>query len=226
MKKGLTKIIFVVDRSGSMQTVASDMIGGFNKFIKTQKENKVGECTVTFNQFDDIFESVYKNVLVENVKDLDDKTYVPRNMTALYDAVGRTIDEVGEELANLPEDQRPEKVLVVILTDGLENASEKFTRQDIQKKIKHQTETYKWEFIYIGANQDSWAVGEGLGISGANTINYVSTGKNMVSSSYSLWSTLGAKAVSYRACSSISASMSFTDEEREEQEKLIKSNVQ
>lgn len=222
MKKGLTKIVFVVDRSGSMQSVASDMIGGFNKFIKTQKENKVGECTVTFNQFDDIFENVYKNVLVENVKDLDDKTYVPRNMTALYDAVGRTIDEVGAELAALPEDERPEKVLVVILTDGLENASNTFNRKSIQEKIKLQTETYKWEFIYIGANQDSWAVGEGLGIQGTNTISYVSKGKNTKSSNEALWDTLGAKAVTFRACSS--AKMSFTEEEREVQDNLIKDN--
>lgn len=223
MKKGLTKIVFVVDRSGSMMSVASDMIGGFNRFIKTQKDNNVGECTVTFNQFDDIFENVYKNVLVEDVKDLDDKTYVPRNMTALYDAVGRTIDEIGEELANLPEDQRPEKVLVVILTDGLENASNTFKKKDVQEKIKLQTETYKWEFVYIGANQDSWAVGESLGISGSNTISYVSKGKNTKESNESLWDTLGAKAVSYRSC--FSAKMSFTPEEQEEQEKLVKDNT-
>lgn len=223
MKSGLTKIVFVVDRSGSMQSVASDMIGGFNKFIKTQKDNKVGECTVTFNQFDDIFENVYKNVLVEDVRDLDDKTYVPRSMTALYDAVGRTIDEVGSELANLPEGQRPEKVLVVILTDGLENASNTFTRKDVQEKIKLQTETYKWEFVYIGANQDSWAVGESLGISGSNTINYVSSGKNTKSSNEALWDTLGAKAVAYRSC--MTDSMSFTQKEREVQDSLVKDNT-
>ncbi len=223
MKKGLTKIVFVVDRSGSMESVASDMIGGFNRFIKTQKDNKVGECTVTFNQFDDIFETVYKNVLVEDVKDLDDKTYVPRNMTALYDAVGRTIDEVGSELAALPEEERPEKVLVVILTDGLENSSNTFDRKDIQEKIKLQTETYKWEFIYIGANQDSWTVGESLGISGNNTINYVSTGKNVTSSSLALWDTLGSKTVSYRSC--VSAKMSFTPEEREVQDTYVKNNT-
>lgn len=223
MKKGLTKIVFVIDRSGSMQTVATDMIGGFNRFIKTQKENKVGECIVTLNQFDDIFENVYKNVLVENVEELTDKTYVPRNMTALYDAVGRTIDEVGAELAALPEEERPEKVLVVILTDGLENASNTFKRKDVQEKIKLQTETYKWEFIYIGANQDSWAVGESLGIAGANTINYVSSGKNTKASSDELWNTLGAKAVTYRSC--VSAKMSFTEEEREVQDSLVKDNT-
>lgn len=223
MKKNLTKIVFVVDRSGSMQTVASDMIGGFNKFIKTQKDNKVGECTVTFNQFDDIFENVYKNVLVENVKDLDDKTYVPRNMTALYDAVGRTIDEVGAELSALPEEEHPEKVLVVILTDGLENSSKTFDRKSVQEKIKLQTETYKWEFIYIGANQDSWSVGEGLGIKGTNTINYVSTGKNTKTSNDALWDTLGAKAVAYRSC--VSSTMAFTKEEQEEQDKLVNDNT-
>lgn len=223
MKKGLTKIVFVIDRSGSMQSVASDMIGGFNKFIKTQKETKVGECQVTFNQFDDIFENVYKNVLVENVEELTDATYQPRNMTALYDAVGRTIDEVGAELSALSEDQRPEKVLVVILTDGLENASNNFDRKDIQEKIKLQTETYKWEFIYIGANQDSWSVGEGMGIQGTNTINYVSSGKNTKASNDALWATLGAKAAMFRSCTS--ATMEFTDEERIQQDKLVKDNT-
>lgn len=222
MKSGLTKIVFVIDRSGSMQSVASDMIGGFNKFIKTQKENKVGECQVTFNQFDDIFENVYKNVLVENVEELTNKTYQPRNWTALYDAVCRTVDEVGEELAALPEDQRPEKVLIVILTDGLENASQKFNIKDVQNKIKTQTETYKWEFVYIGANQDSWAVGASLGITGSNTINYVSSGKNTKVSNDALWDTLGAKAVSYRSC--LSAKMSFTEEEQKVQDSLVKDN--
>lgn len=223
MKKGSTKIVFVIDRSGSMQSVATDMIGGFNRFIKTQKENKVGECTVTFNQFDDIFETVYKNVLVENVEELTDKTYIPRNMTALYDAVGRTVDEVGLELSSLSEDERPEKVLIVILTDGCENASKTFKIKDVQEKIKLKTETYKWEFIYIGANQDSWLVGESLGISGTNTINYVSRGKNKKESSDALWDTLGSKTIYYRSC--VSADMSFTDEEQKKQDTLVKNNT-
>jgi uncharacterized protein YegL len=132
MKHGLTKIVFVVDRSGSMQSIATDMIGGFNQFIETQKEDKTGECIVSFIQFDDIVETVYKNVNVNNVQDLTDKTYSPRNCTALYDAVGKTIEDLAGDLEKLEEDQKPEKTWVVILTDGLENASVKYD----QKKSK------------------------------------------------------------------------------------------
>lgn len=223
MKKGLTKIVFVVDRSGSMQSVAKDMIGGFNRFIKTQKENKVGECRVSFNQFDDIFENVYANVLVEDVQDLTDETYSPRNSTALLDAVGRTIDEVGAELSALPEDQRPEKVLVVILTDGEENASHTYTTERVREMITHQQQVYNWEFNYIGANQDTWSVANSIGIAAANAISYVSTGKNTKSSNESLWDTLGAKAVLYRSCAS--AKMCFSADEQKEQDDLIKSNT-
>lgn len=222
MKKGLTKIIFVVDRSGSMESVATDMIGGFNQFIKKQKENDVGECRVSFNQFDDIFENVYSNVEVKNVQDLTDKTFVPRNYTALYDAIGRTIDEVGKELAALPEEERPEKVWVVILTDGLENASRVYTQQKVRDMITKQQQKYNWDFTYIGANQDTWAVGGGIGIGGSNTYSYVSRGKNTKSSNEKMWDKLASKGVSYRACAGVK--MSFTPEEQKEQEDLIADN--
>lgn len=223
MKKGLTKIVFIIDRSGSMESVASDMIGGFNRFIKTQKENNVGECRVSFNQFDDIYEEVYKNVLVNDVQDLTDKTFVPRNNTALYDAIGRTINNVGEELSKMTEDERPEKVLVVILTDGQENASREFNCNKVKDMIKHQTDVYKWEFVYIGANQDSWHIGQSMGIAGSNTINYISMGSNTATSSYALWNTLSNKTVAYRSCKS--ANMAFSDAEQEQQNDLIKKNT-
>ena len=112
MKQGLTHIIFVVDRSGSMTNIASDMIGGYNEFIKKQKETP-GECVVSFYQFDDIYEKVFERVALQDVAELDADTYVPRNMTALYDAMGRTIDDYGQYLANLSEEERPERILFV-----------------------------------------------------------------------------------------------------------------
>jgi hypothetical protein len=224
MKKDLCYIITVFDRSGSMSSIANDMIGGFNAFIKKQRDAKIGECKITFNQFDDIFEQIYKNVDVNDVKDLTSDTYQPRGCTALYDAVGKTVNSVGVDLNALPENERPEKVLVVVITDGLENASREFDAKKVREMVKHQTEVYNWEFVFLGANIDTWSTGESIGVAGCNTISYASTGVNSGTSTGMLWDTLGSKTVCYRACASSNASMAFTDEEREEQEKLIKTN--
>jgi hypothetical protein len=120
-----------------MTTVAKDMIGGFNSFIKVQKENNVGECRVSFYQFDTLYESVFENMEISLVPDLTDKTFVPRGGTALLDAVGRTINTVGAELATLPEEERPEKVLMVIITDGEENSSHEFTAEQVDGRTSN-----------------------------------------------------------------------------------------
>lgn len=221
MKKGYTKIVFVVDRSGSMRTVANDMIGGFNQFIETQKQNKVGECSVSFYQFDDIYEEVYKDVLVENVKDLNKNTYVPRNGTALLDAVGMTVNNLSDDLSNVPESERPERILVVILTDGEENSSKMYDITQVRDLIAEKT-VQNWEFVYIGANQDTWSVSQSMGIGGANSISYVSSGKNTKASNESLWGGLADKAVMYRSCGT---KMCYTPEEQQEQQDLIDSNT-
>ncbi len=223
MKKGLTKIIFLVDRSGSMQTVAKDMIGGFNSFIKNQKENNLGECRVSFYQFDTVYEKVFENVEVQLVQDLTDETFVPRGGTALLDAMGITINTVGAELAALSEDERPEKVLVVIITDGEENSSKEFKSDQIKSMVQLQTEKYSWQFVYLGANQDAWSVGQSMGINAKSSYCYVSSGANTASSSYAMWNTLDNHTTTFRSCIGTS-DIHFTDEEQKEQEKLIKSN--
>lgn len=224
MKKGLTSIVFVVDRSGSMSSIAKDTIGGFNQFIKVQKENNVGECKVSFIQFDDVYEEVFKNVNVADVKDLTDKTFVPRGYTALLDAVGKTIVSIGNDLSNTPEDQRPEKVLFVIITDGEENASKEYTADRVKELVTQQTNVYKWEFVYLGANQDAWSVGASIGIAKSGTSNYVSTGTNAGYSNDLMWNRLASKSVLYRACTSTDAKVEFTDAEQKEQDDLIKNN--
>lgn len=224
MKKGLTKIIFVVDRSGSMQTVAKDMIGGFNSFIKSQKENNIGECRVSFYQFDTVYEKVFENVDVQLVQDLTSETFVPRGGTALLDAMGITINTVGAELLALPEDERPEKVLVVVITDGEENSSKEFKTEQIKSMVQLQTEKYSWQFVYIGANQDAWSVGQSMGINASSSYCYVSSGANTKSSNQVMWSTLDSHTSAFRSCVGVS-SIKFSDEEKEEQEKLIKSNI-
>jgi hypothetical protein len=173
MKSGLTYLIFVIDRSGSMATIRDDMIGGFNTFIKTQKDAKLGDCKVFAYKFDNIYEAMFEDVDLNDVPQLDRTNYVPRDMTALYDAVATTIDNMGARLAAMKEEDRPEKVLVVTITDGEENASRKFNQQNVADRIKTQREQFNWDFAYIGANQDSWQVGSSIGYQAGTTLDYV-----------------------------------------------------
>lgn len=186
MKKDYTKIVFVVDRSGSMTSIVNDVIGGYNRFIADQKALNHGTCDVSFYQFDTIYETVYENTPINFVKDLDNKTFVPRGGTALLDAVGNTISKVGAQLAQLNESERPEKVLIVIITDGEENSSFHYTWDEIKKNVEHQTYVYKWQFTYIGANQDAWQVGANLGISKEASLTYAANSTGTTSAFASL----------------------------------------
>ena len=204
MKQGLTHIIFVVDRSGSMRNIASDIIGGYNEFIRKQRETP-GECYVSFYQFDDIYESVFERLALADVKDLSNETYEPRNSTALYDAIGKTAKNYGEYLAALKEEERPERILFVTVTDGLNNASSEFTLEQVREIIKHQTEVYKWDFVFLGSNIDAWSAGEALNIKSSSTLQFA----NKAGSVRSAFQSLGAGATMYRA-SVNKAEYSFT----------------
>jgi hypothetical protein len=163
MKKDLTAIAVIVDRSGSMGGKEGDVIGGYNRLLDDQAKDP-GETRVTLVQFDDRYEVNYVDVPVAEAKRLDEATYQPRGMTALLDAVGRTINELGDRLSVLPEGQRPAKVLVAIITDGLENASREFTHEKIKEMIKHQEEVYSWEFIFLGSDIRSRQEAQVMGI--------------------------------------------------------------
>jgi hypothetical protein len=176
MKKGLCYIVFVIDRSGSMSSIQTDMTGGFNSFISDQKNANLGDCRVFAYKFDTEYEPMFENADLNNVPLLDATNYVPRGCTALYDSLGRTITNIGAKLAEMAEDERPEKVLVVTITDGLDNAllMEKthYTAAQVKEMVQHQTEKYNWDFAYIGANQDAWAVGSLMGVSRSSSLNY------------------------------------------------------
>jgi hypothetical protein len=167
-KPNSTEIIFVVDRSGSMQNIAADMKGGFDTFISKQKETP-GDCRVTLTQFDDRYDVVYNARPLNEVAALE---LEPRGMTALLDAIGRTISETGNRLKNLKESARPSQVLFVIITDGAENASKEFSRDRVFNMITHQRDKYDWEFVFLGANQDAIATATQLGISATNSVTY------------------------------------------------------
>ncbi len=207
MKNGLTYIIFVIDRSGSMGSIKNDMIGGFNTFIKKQKEANLGECKIFAYKFDDVYEPMFENIDLNDVPLLDQNNYIPRGWTALYDAMGKTIDNIGTCLAEMKEEDRPEKVLVVTITDGEENSSRIFKQQDIADKITHQREVYKWDFAYIGANQDSWAVGSSIGYQSGTTLDYAA---NSAGTAYA-FDTLCCSTQTYRS-SPAGAKFSFIPE--------------
>lgn len=178
MRADLTEIAFVLDRSGSMNPIAGDAIGGFNTFLASQQALP-GEARLTLVLFDHEYLVVHDNVAIRQVPSLDAKTFVPRGMTALLDAVGRTIDDVGVRLAATPEDQRPAKVIVAILTDGQENASRDYTFSRVAGMIKHQQEKYSWEFLFLAANQDAIAAAGALSIGAKDAIAFQATAQGI-----------------------------------------------
>lgn len=201
MKSGLTYLIFVIDRSGSMQSIRADMIGGFNSFIKSQQDANLGDCRVFAYKFDTTYEPMFEDIDLKQVPLLDNKSYDPRGGTALYDSLGKTIVDIGARLAALPEDQRPEKVLVVTITDGEDNdhlRNEGVTRYNstsVAELVKQQTEKYSWDFAYIGANQDSWAVGASMGYSKGTTLDYAADSEGTACA----FASLDSSARSYRS---------------------------
>jgi hypothetical protein len=215
MKKGLTHIIFVVDRSGSMTTIAKDMVGGYNAFIKTQRETS-SECFVSLYQFDSIYETVFERVALADVKDLDNETYKPRGSTALFDAIGKTVSNYGAYLSSLPEDQRPERVLVVTITDGENNASKEYTIDQVRDMITHQTSVYSWDFAFLGSNIDAWDAGSSLGIASTSTIQFANKGQSVVKA----FQALSRGATSYRVSDAKSAYLFSTSDVKDQDEFL------
>lgn len=171
MKDSLTDITVVLDRSGSMATIADDTIGGFNKFLQSQKDAP-GEAVLSLHQFDHEYLTVIDAKDIKSAKKLDHDSYVPRGYTALLDAVGRSVASTGERLKKMDEKDRPSKVVFVIITDGQENSSKEYTLPKVKEMIKHQREVYKWEFVFLGADQDAFLAGTGLGVAGVNTMTF------------------------------------------------------
>jgi uncharacterized protein YegL len=176
MKSKFTKITIVLDRSGSMDNIMSDMLGGLNKFIQDQKNlANAGTAEVSLYSFSDTLNVVFEHVPIDKVRPVTIDQVEPDGSTALNDSLAKVIDNLGAYLANLNESDRPEKVLNLIITDGLENCSRKFTREQVREKIKHQSEKYNWDFVYLGANQDAWEESHTLGISQKASLTYAAT---------------------------------------------------
>ena len=208
MRTDLTDITMVVDRSGSMESIKSDAEGGINSFIDQQKQEP-GEALLTLVQFDTEYEFVHSGVPVKQIPAF---TLVPRGSTALLDAVGRAINETGARLAAMAESQRPALVVFVIVTDGAENSSREFTRDQIRTMVEHQQSAYKWQFTFLAANQDAFAAGGSMGIAQDGIAAY-SMGKVRGS-----WDAAAKKMSRMRKAAGEGAAVDnkFTDEERGE----------
>ena len=164
------EIVAILDRSGSMRSILDDAIGGFNTFIEGQKSEE-GEARITVALFDDQYELLQDGANLTDAVVLDHKNFVPRGMTALYDAIGKTVSRLKERRVNGEIDG----AIITILTDGHENASTEYTRASIKELITECETNYGWTFIYLAANQDAFAIGGSLGISAGNAMNFTAS---------------------------------------------------
>lgn len=211
MDNNYTHISMVLDKSGSMSSIRKDTIGGFNTFLNSQKAEP-GKATLSLVQFDDRYEQIYEMKLLSLVPDLTENMYVPRGNTALLDAMGRCIIDTGAKLSAMSEDQRPAKVIFVIVTDGEENASHEFKKDKINEMISEQRHIYKWEFVFLGANQDAIQAGIDYGIGKLNSMTFFANSVGAPGAYASFTSNVSA----YRR--GTTKDMAFTDKDRLKQE--------
>lgn len=214
MKKS-TRIVIVLDRSGSMNQCRNSTITGFNTFLSKQKELP-GEATLKLVQFDSNSDGMqYDTVFdgdIRSIENLTLETFIPRGSTPLLDAQGKTIVELGEELAAMKENDRPEKVMFVTISDGEENSSQKYDRIQIRNMITHQSTKYSWDFVYLGANQDAVSVGAQMGYSRNKSMSF---NAGSVKANAATWGNLNSYAATVRSSSVADiSSLAFSDEER------------
>ena len=171
MKTGLTELVFILDRSGSMSGLETDTIGGYNSMLAKQK-SEPGEAIITTVLFDDKYELLHDRISLKGIAPITDREYFVRGSTALLDAIGRTISKIGNAQKNTLDDERAEKVMFVITTDGMENASREYGYDKVRQMIERQKERYGWEFIFLGANIDAVETAARFGIKADRAVNY------------------------------------------------------
>lgn len=176
MKKNLTELVFILDKSGSMSGLEKDTIGGFNSLLDQQRKVD-GECVITTVLFDNRYELLHDRIDIRAVQPITGKEYFVGGSTALLDAIGKTIHKIGAVQKNTTEDYRAEKVMFVIITDGEENASRHYSSMQIREMIQRQKERYGWEFIFLGANIDAVETAGRFGIDADRAVDYVPDGE-------------------------------------------------
>ena len=171
MKKGLTEIVFILDRSGSMSGLESDTIGGYNSMIEKQKKEE-GEALISTVLFDGQTDVLHDRVPLDKISPITEKEYYVRGSTALLDAVGGAIHHIGNVHKYTREEDVPEKTLFIITTDGMENSSRQYSYDKVKKMIEKQKEKYHWEFIFLGANIDAVGVADRFGVDRQHAVRY------------------------------------------------------
>lgn len=171
MKKGLTELVFILDRSGSMSGLESDTIGGFNSLIRKQKKEE-GEALISTVLFDDQTEVLYDRIPLSRIQPMNETQYFVRGCTALLDALGDAIHHIGNIHKYAREEDRPEKTIFIITTDGMENASHRYGYEKVKNMVERQRNQYGWEFLFLGANMDAISVSERFGIQAGRAVNY------------------------------------------------------
>ncbi len=169
--KNLTETVFILDRSGSMSGLAADTIGGYNSSLAKQRTEK-GDAVITTVLFDDKYEILHDKASIKKVKNITKKEYFARGMTGLLDAIGKTINHVGNRHKNALDIEVPGKTIVVIITDGHENASKEYSLSKVKQMIERQKEKYGWEFLFLGANIDAVSTAASFGINADRAVTY------------------------------------------------------
>lgn len=172
MKKNLTELVFILDKSGSMHGLENDTIGGFNSMLEKQKELD-GSCVITTVLFDTYYQLLHDRIDIRAVSPITEKEYTVGGCTALLDAMGKTIEKISAVQKNTAEDYRAEKVMFVIITDGMENASRFYNVSQVKEMVNLQKEKYGWEFIFLGANMDAVETAGRFGIGADRAVDYV-----------------------------------------------------
>ena len=176
MKKGLTEIVFILDKSGSMSGLEADTIGGYNSFLEKQKKVE-GEAFVSTVLFSDRNEVVHDRVPIEKIEPMNEQQYSVGGCTALLDAIGGAVHHIGNVHKYARDEDKPEHTIFVITTDGQENFSREYSYEKIKKMITRQQEKYGWEFLFIGANIDAVETAARYGISRDRAVNYNADGE-------------------------------------------------
>jgi hypothetical protein len=208
-RSDLTHLYVLLDRSGSMQSIKTDIVGGFDAFVAEQRKAS-GDCRMTLARFDNEYELVFADRPIADVGPL---VLEPRGSTALLDSMGRLVVDAGARLAAMPEHERPGTVVVAVMTDGFENASREWTHASIKALVDQQTSDYGWQFLYMGADQDAVEVGKGLGIAAGHAMTW---SRGSAKAAMGATSAMVADLRRARAADPAAAMRAYTDAERAE----------